>query len=1300
MKRIKTYILFMLCLVLSATGMAGNMRLYTSSKMSNNLVTCMTQDRHGYMWIGTWYGLNKFDGYRFNIYTYRSDDTGSLPSNIISILHTDRRGVVWVGTSNGLARYNEAEDRFERIRLTELDGQPRIQRFAEDAEGNLYVATSGFGLFEIRAGEDTARVATRLKSGGDGLYYQNLFIDSWQRCWVADNDNVITTFDLRRPSAKPLLRYKSELGIVENFVEDRKGNLYIVFQKGLMRYDGRRLTRIDDGHRDYVYRCAVRHGGDMLFGTVGHGVLRMTPDGNFSKFDDDSHGMLDNAKVGVMMEDAMHNLWVGSTEKGLVFVPDRKPLFEEWTFADADLKSRGVLSSMTKGSDGAIYATVHNECLYRTTATGPGTTAVLHLPEINHVYRDSHGQIWIGTDNRVFSFDEKSGRASLVATLDGTSVNGMADDGKGNLYVSAFTKGMCRINTATGEKRYFSMYQTNDTVRGWLCNNWIMSMTRDSRGMIWIGTTSGVSCYDPAKDTFRPYGWNVLLDGKMCMSLAEDADGNIAIGTTLGLYRYDRKTGRTGLYPGSEAMKDLQVSSIVRTTDGDLWCSTTMGIWHRDRKSGKFYSYINGNGLTGHEYIHGVGMLGDDGSLAFGTPEGVVYFDPQKITEADNKPCRPVLTNMLLNGKPVTTATLSGGRRITECPVTETDAVTISYADNSFTMEFSSFDYADIDNMVLQYRLNGGQWVSNAEGNNQLSFIHMRPGTYRLEVRAGNYGNYSDISTYRLVVRSPWYATPLAYIIYIVLFAAIITLIAYNRYRRKRIALDEEKMQFLINATHDIRTPLTLILNPLHQLMSDNKDDEEGRKKLQTIDHNARRILNLVNQILDIRKMDKQQMHLHCRETDLVQMIANNVKAFEYSAKERNIKFTFSHDDGRLMAWVDRTQFDKVVNNLLSNAFKYTFDDGEIVVRLTAADGKAVIEVSDTGTGLKDGEAERIFRRFYQSGGNAVTGNEGTGIGLNLCKMIVDMHHGEIRASNRTDTRGSIFTVAIPLGREHLRPEDIDTTTEPTERKPKPTAGNHKVLLVDDDAEITDYISTELGRYYRFGTCQNGKQAIGELLSGDYDLVVSDVMMPEMDGFTLLRMIKTNSNISHIPVILLTTEAAVANRLEGLERGADAFLPKPFILDELHATIDSLIANRQRLKGKFSGAQQQTDKVEQTDLPDNDKILMEKIMKSINKNIGDSDFGIEMLCSEVGMSRTHLHRKMKEMTGISTSEFIRNIRLEQAARLLKERHVNVSQVAYSLGFTNNGHFSKVFKQHFGVPPSEYVKDARSVSGEE
>ena len=303
------------------------------------------------------------------------------------------------------------------------------------------------------------------------------------------------------------------------------------------------------------------------------------------------------------------------------------------------------------------------------------------------------------------------------------------------------------------------------------------------------------------------------------------------------------------------------------------------------------------------------------------------------------------------------------------------------------------------------------------------------------------------------------------------------------------------------------------------------------------------------------------------------------------------------------------------------------------------------------------------------------------------------MHHGTIEAHNRTDDKGAVFTVRLPLGKDHLKPEELDTQTEIVQlSRAKTSSSKYHVLIVDDDLEMARYVSSELGRYYKFGICPNGKEGLKELLTNEYDVVVSDVMMPEMDGFTMLRMVKTNINISHIPVIMLTSKADVANRLEGLERGADAFLAKPFDMEELHMVIENLVQSRLRLKGKYSGAQQaQAEKVDQPEVRGNDEVLMERIMKAINKNISDSDFNVERLTQEVGISRVQLHRKMKELTGISTSEFIRNIRLEQAARLLKEQKINVTQVAYTVGFSNLAHFSTIFRKHFGVAPSEYAE---------
>ena len=407
-----------------------------------------------------------------------------------------------------------------------------------------------------------------------------------------------------------------------------------------------------------------------------------------------------------------------------------------------------------------------------------------------------------------------------------------------------------------------------------------------------------------------------------------------------------------------------------------------------------------------------------------------------------------------------------------------------------------------------------------------------------------------------------------------------------------------------------------------------------------------------------------------------------------------------SGDPLPVKAWIDRIQFDKVISNLLSNAFKYTFDGGQVSVVLSQNDKQAIIQVVDSGIGFKDEKTDRLFERFYQGKNANDLHIEGTGIGLNLCRAIVQMHGGQIRAYNRTDgERGACLEIHLPLGHAHLRPEEMedslsgDSLAGSSERKQ--ALKNFRLLVVDDDLEVAQYIKNELGTWYKIDTAPNGKEALKMLLvDSGYDLVVSDVMMPEMDGISMLKQLKGNPNISDIPVILLTSKAEVSDRLEGLKKGADAFLAKPFNMEELHILIDNLIDNVRRLRGKFTGAQRQEDKIENVEVKGNNDALMDRIMKTINANLSDPDFNVERLTADVGISRAQLHRKMKEITGISTGEFIRNLRLEQAARLIQEGKINVTQVAYSVGFNNQTHFSTVFKRHYGMTSTEYAEKSK------
>ena len=693
-----------------------------------------------------------------------------------------------------------------------------------------------------------------------------------------------------------------------------------------------------------------------------------------------------------------------------------------------------------------------------------------------------------------------------------------------------------------------------------------------------------------------------------------------------------------------------------------------------------FFSFEKGNGLLTKEYLAGVAGSTPDGVICYGNSEGLTYFRPSQVKDYNEKMSAIYLSEVLLDGK---MAPFIG------------DNLSVPSDFKSIVLNFSLLDYQSVGNIVFQYRINGGKWISNAAGDNSFNFTGLSYGHYRIEVRTYCNGKYSIYNkVIKLNVLAPWYLTVWAKLIYLSLVLGFMAAVIFIYLHKKKRDLEEAKMQFLINATHDIRSPLTLIMEPLKKLKERLGNAEEYHEDIDTMDRNAQRLLTLVNQILDKRRLDKHQMKLSCRETNLVEFSRGLVSLFTYNANLRGINIRLEMPETPVNAWIDRNKLDKAIANLLSNAFKYTPNGGEIIFRIEKQDKKVLLYVIDSGKGLgKNDDAKTLFERFYQGKNSADMHLGGSGIGLNLCRSIVRLHGGDVTARNREDgTSGACFIIELPLGKEHLKNNQIYSDNGKTKKKQQRDAAsrNCKILLVDDDIEICRYLKSELSDWYRFVICNNGKEALNQLFSDDFDLVISDVVMPEMDGITLLKNIKGNANISHVPVIMLTSKSEISDRLEGIKLGADAYLAKPFSLEELHLTIDNLIDNVRRLKGKFSGALKQDDKVEKIEVKGNDEELMERIMKVVNENLSDSDFNVEKMCDEVGVSRTQLHRKLKEMTGVPTSEFLRNIRLNEAARLIREHKINITQVSYMVGFANNSHFSTAFKKYFGMSPTEYA----------
>lgn len=1287
MKRLLLFGVLCLVQMLATFSYANSGRLYTSNDLSSSLIRCIIQDKYGFIWVGTNYGLNRFDGYNFSTYLCNPADITTIQDNEIVKLYPYSKEFLFVATNRGLYKYSYLTNSFQHIVLEKKDEKIRVSSLIEDGKHNLLIGTSGYGAYRLDMTTGKVTRLSRKSANSVDNFFTMLFFDAEGYLWQANHTKVLRKYKYDGKSIKLVSVYepKELFGIRKLYATDKKG-FFVAHTGGIMRYDyaSHRFSRYDfdfSAHQGagYISAATLDKYGNLWLGTSGDGTFKI-PHGSRKAYRVELNNqsfIFDNAHISDLLIDRDGNQWYGCYMKGLFLSNNDRNVFHSVTLDDLGAGME-TISSVVGVADGVMLFVVKNHGLYLLDEK-TGNTRQLQSPAgLIKVYSDYRKMVYVYASEGIYEYDWKHQTYRLLLPANGLSLDGMLVDAAGNMYLTSQGNGLYVWNRKSGKMTQYLMDDRRPHKT--ICNNWITDIRLDSRGRLWCATTNGVSCMDTKTGYFDIILSRPLLEGKTCYSTLELSDGKIAIATEMGLYLYDRKKQQTTPWPHSESISGLRIYSLKKDARGNLWMSTAQGIWCYDSKAKSFFSFEKGNGLLTKEYLAGVVGSTSDGVICYGNSEGLTYFQPSEVKDYNEKTSAIYLSGVLLDGK---MAPFIG------------DNLSVPSDFKSIVLSFSQLDYQSVGNIVFQYRINGGKWISNAAGDNSFNFTGLSYGHYRIEVRTYCNGKYS---TYKKVINldvlAPWYLTVWAKLIYLSLVLGFMAAVIFIYLRKKKRDLEEAKMQFLINATHDIRSPLTLIMEPLKKLKERLGNAEEYQADIDTIDRNAQRLLTLVNQILDKRRLDKHQMNLSCRETNLVEFSQGLVSLFTYNANLRGINIRLEMPETPVNAWIDRNKLDKAIANLLSNAFKYTPNGGEIIFRIEKQDKKVLLYVIDSGKGLgKNDDAKTLFERFYQGKNSADMHLGGSGIGLNLCRSIVRLHGGDVTARNREDgTSGACFIIELPLGKEHLKDSQINSDYVVNGKKQQRGAAsrNSKILLVDDDIEICRYLKSELSDWYRFVICNNGKEALKQLLSGDFDLVVSDVVMPEMDGITLLRNIKGNANISHVPVIMLTSKSEISDRLEGIKLGADAYLAKPFSLEELHLTIDNLIDNVRRLKGKFSGALKQDDKVEKVEVKGYDEELMERIMKVVNENLSDSDFNVEKMCDEVGVSRTQLHRKLKEMTGVPTSEFLRNIRLNEAARLIREHKINITQVSYMVGFANNSHFSTAFKKYFGMSPTEYA----------
>lgn len=1342
MCKLKLTILLSFICVLSSFSQTSRF-LHASRDISSNFVNHIFQDREGMIWVSTDNGLNRMDGAKNSVYYSEQDKNSNF-----SFFFQDSKGRQFACASEHILFYNPKTDKLIPIQSYLKDGKEvrfRAYGLCELSNGNVLAYTAGNGLLYLS--EKNGTMTFHQKDVPFAAQHINcLMEDKHHRLWAATEENVLCW-----DGKKVRKLVMNQNGGVQSFrmiSEDPDGRLWCTSEtNGLWYINDKEYTLIQVPGTEglCINSILTRRKDHILLGTNSYGALELdVPTMKFHSFEFQAGSYASNKlNIHTLYDDRDGNLWVGCYQKGIAVLPSTTSRFIAMSHNSpfGNFIGKSCVQALTCDREGNLWIACDGDGLYTIpTSKLPNgvkkdNPAVHFEPSssmprtIMSFYADSNGKLWMGTWLQGLWVMDRNTKACRKVEIPGVGSNcnvfSITEDRYGTIWIATSGEGLYAMNAVTGEFKSVRRPANGAAVtdkQDVIHNRWLNHLFMGQGDILYIATTDGVcginirtqSCLGIFKNT------NHILNGLNINTVCQISDGRLFAGSSKGLLCYNPKTNETKEYSVEDGMEGNSVSSIIDDHKGSLWLSTNRGITQFDIKEEKFYNYSSANEMYNNEFSRNAGFFQGNGMIHFGGTQGVISFCYDKMGEAESKP-EVFFTALYLKGKPITTETESGGRQITDTDILHAQQIELAYDDNSFSIELSSLNFLMAESIQYEFRIDGDEWQMLPIMQNTISFSNLSAGKHTLEVRAKKWNTYGDIRTLEIIVRHPWYSSWWAWILYIIAFAVIAYIIVRDIRSRKREYEDrmrlqrqeeisEAKIQFFMNISHEIRTPMTLIISPLQRLMQTDADTKR-QAAYSLMNRNAQRIIQLVNQLLDVRKIDKGQMKLYFHEVEMVAYVRQLTEGFKDLCDTKNITVSFRSDTDSLAAWIDPMNFDKIIVNLLSNSFKYTAKGGHIIVSLDAGEkGSYSITVQDNGKGLTKEELLHVFDRFYQHHSIENQVVQGSGVGLNLTRSLVEMHHGKISVANNENGKGCHFTITLPLGNKHLRKDEMVTAeAEEIQEDMAPAQASHEtyqkpvaignvegavlgskknMLIVEDDEEIQNYLKAEMQSCFSITCVGNGQAALDSFKKKVPDIIISDVMMPVMNGTTMLQTIRKSTTYNNIPVILLTAKSSEKDNIEALELGADAYITKPFNVEILRRTALNLVQRQQQLKNIIAG--RQNPKVDQVIVTSPDERLMQRIMKVVNANLSNPALGNDLITREVGISRVHLYRKLKEMTNLSLRDFIKNIRLNEAARLLSEQHHNISDIAEKCGFDNVSYFTVVFKQRYGVPPSVYM----------
>lgn len=1332
-------------------------KLNTYNGLSHNEVKAVLKDQDGFLWFGTTYGLNRYDGYSCKIFRKDHNDSTSLKGNNITSLYELPGRKMWVSTMVGACIYNADTEKF-------------------DGDQDGYLSSVGLPAGSISS----------IVRGRNGRY------------WFLYGDKGLYLYSTNDKSVKPFNPPGTTLSEKITAVkETADGKLWLVYQSGfLQEYDIKSGKAVftstalqQQPGREQSFNLFIDNDGDVWCWAYNNGLFFLHPgDNTLLRIGKNSlPAKLNSELVTQVVQDDNGLIWVGTDHGGITLI-DKKHNFSTSYLLnnpnDPKSISQNSIMAIYKDDQGIIWLGTYKQGVnyynssivqfpyYHHHESDPKS---LQFDDVNRFVEDRSGNIWIGTNGGGLIYFDRKNNTFKQYLHDPNNSNSLSNnvivslwvDRENILWIGTYLGG---LNSFDGRKFTHYRHQDNDsssladntvweifedreqqlwigTLGGGLDRfdraanrfmhykskggaNYITNVIQDKKGDLWIGSSGGITVFEKNKGTTTTYQHtskknSLSDDGIFC--LLEDSKGRIWVGTREGLNLFNKQTGEFQTFTTSDGLPDNMILDILEDAHQTFWISTPSGLCNaipRQNNNHITFSVINydaTNNLQDREFNDNAALKTRSGELIFGGPSGFNIINPAAIRQPVGR-STVAFTGFQILDRNIEPGEEVNNRVLLDRALSQLQSIDLKYKENVFSIDFASLDFSHNRNDKYAYMLEGfnTDWLYTGDDQRRATYTNLSPGHYTFKVKVmDRTGAWSAVKTLQINIKPPFWRTPIAWFIYLLIAGGLFWLIRritlerihmrfevkqQRREAERAHALEQLKTKFFTNVSHEFRTPLSLIIAPLDKIIQQATDQEQV-EQLNLVQRNAKRLLNLVNQLLDFRKMEVQEVRLHPAVGDIVSFCRETSLSFTDIAEKKQIQFSFSSDIDCLEIYFDKDKIEKILFNLLSNAFKYTYDHGKVSVNLTYnmpaatdTEGTLAISIKDSGIGIPAGQHEKIFERFFQTEVPESMVNQGTGIGLAITKEFVKLHNGTITLESEPD-RGTCFTVLLPARKMYVSPQPTAEATPVEEEEGimmeegKQANRRKTIMIVEDNEDLRFYLKDNLKGQYRVEEAANGSEGWEKIKRLNPDLVVSDVMMPLMDGVELARKIKSEMLTAHIPIILLTAMGSEEKQLEGLKAGANDYITKPFTFEILASRINNLLMQQHLLKKRFQ--KQITVNPEEVTITPVDETFLKQALEIIENQIDNPDFSVDEFSRKLFMSRVTLYRKINSLTGMSPLDFIRSIRLKRAAQLLNNSGMSIAEVAYQVGFNNPKVFSKLFKGEFNVTPSEYAANLKN-----